>query len=52
MVSMGITMVLDAKVVAAVAGVVVALAEGVAMAMEVPLQQVNVKDKPIALEGL
>jgi hypothetical protein len=47
-----ITMVLDAKVVAAVAGVVVALAEGVAMAMEVPLQQVNVKDKPIAFEGL
>jgi hypothetical protein len=52
MVSTGITTGLDAKVVTAVAGAVVAPVEGVAIAMEVPLQQMNVKDKLIAFEGL
>ena len=51
-VSMEITMVLDAKVATAVAGVVVALVKELAIAMEVPLHQLNVKGKPIALEGL
>jgi hypothetical protein len=50
MVSMGIMIVLGAKVVAAIAGVVVTLAEGVTMAMQVQLQRVSAKDKPIALE--
>jgi hypothetical protein len=50
---------LDAKVVAEVAGVAIAPVEGVAMGTEViaiatkvPLQQRNVRDKPIALEEL
>jgi hypothetical protein len=49
---MEITMALDSKVVTAVVRVVVALAEKMAVATEVPPQQMNVKDKQIALEGL
>jgi hypothetical protein len=52
MVSTGITTGLDVKVVTPLEGAVVALAEGVVIAMEVPLQQMNVKDKLIAFEGL
>jgi hypothetical protein len=52
MVSMVTTMGLIAKVVTAAMGAVAALAEGVEIVTEVLLQQMNVKDKPIALEEL
>jgi hypothetical protein len=52
MASTGIMMASDAKVLTMVVGVAVLTVEVMAIAMEVPLLEMNVKDKQIASEGL